>query len=251
MFPLCTNVTLGKRLAKANSMAARTRRSVPSTETGFTPRRSFGKTHIRHTHLFRQELEEFASFGRPLLPFDAGIDIFSILAEDIHINFFRLFDRCHNSTEPTYRTEADIEVEGLPECDVQRTDATADRRCQRAFDPDHIFAESLHRLVGQPTAGLLEGFFACQYFLPFDHSLAAIRPAYRFIDNTLANWCNLRTYSISLYKGNDDFIGDKRVPFCFVILFIILFFIFTNDDLTALFPRQVREQDSFNSPINQ
>ena len=36
-----------------------------------------------------------------------------------------------------------------------------------------------------------------------------------------------------------------------VILFIILFFIFTNDDLTALFPRQVREQDSFNSPINQ
>jgi|GEM_PF-2765032 len=30
-----------------------------------------------------------------------------------------------------------------------------------------------------------------------------------------------------------------------------LFFIFTNDDLTALFPRQVREQDSFNSPINQ
>ena len=28
-------------------------------------------------------------------------------------------------------------------------------------------------------------------------------------------------------------------------------FVFTNDDLTALFPRQVREQDSFNSPINQ
>ena len=161
-----------------------------------------------------------------MLPFDAGIDIFSILAEDIHINFFRLFDRCHNSTEPTYRTEADIEVEGLPECDVQRTDATADRRCQRAFDPDHIFAESLHRLVGQPTAGLLEGFFACQYFLPFDHSLAAIRPAYRFIDNTLANWCNLRTYSISLYKGNDDFIGDKEGPvlFCYLIHNLILYF---------------------------
>ena len=187
---------------------------------------SFGKTHLRHTHLFRQELEEFASFGRPLLPFDAGIDIFSILAEDIHIDFFRLFDRCHNSTEPTYRTEADIEVKGLPKSNVQRTDATADRRCQRAFDPDHIFAESLHRLVGQPTADLLEGFFACQYFLPFDHSLAAIRPANRFIDNALANWCNLRTYSISLYKGNDDFIGDKEGPvlFCYLIHNLILYF---------------------------
>ncbi len=88
MFPLCTNVTLGKRLAKANSMAARTRRFVPSTETGFTPKDEVsGKRTLRHTHLFRQELEEFASFGRPLLPFDAGIDIFSILAEDIHINF--------------------------------------------------------------------------------------------------------------------------------------------------------------------
>ena len=52
-------------------------------------------------------------------------------------------------------------------------------------------------------------------------------------------------------KGMTTLSGTRRVPFCFVILFIILFFIFTNDDLTALFPRQVREQDSFNSPINQ
>ena len=27
--------------------------------------------------------------------------------------------------------------------------------------------------------------------------------------------------------------------------------VITNDDLTTLFPRQVREQDSFNSTINQ
>jgi len=111
-------------------------------------RGGFGKTHLRHPHLFRQEFEEFAGFWRPLLPFDAGIDIFGILAEDIHIDFFRFFDRCHDSAEPTYRTEADIKVEGLPEGDVQRTDTAADRGCQRAFDPDHIFSESLHRLVG-------------------------------------------------------------------------------------------------------
>ena len=38
MLPLCTMVTLGLSLSMAYWMALRTRRSVPSMETGFTPR---------------------------------------------------------------------------------------------------------------------------------------------------------------------------------------------------------------------
>lgn len=37
IFPLCTNVTDGKPCSKAYLHAARTRRSVPSLDTGFTP----------------------------------------------------------------------------------------------------------------------------------------------------------------------------------------------------------------------
>ena len=47
-------------------------------------------------------------------------------------------------------------IEELAERDVQRADAAADRRGQRALDPDQVFTEGVDSFVGQPRAGGVE-----------------------------------------------------------------------------------------------
>ena len=58
--------------------------------------------------------------------------------------------------EPLHRAQADVEIEHLAQRDVERADAAADRRGQRAFDADEIFLERLDRVVRQPVVEFLE-----------------------------------------------------------------------------------------------
>ena len=56
-------------------------------------------------------------------------------------------------TPVKYRTgpQADVEVEHLAQRDVERADAAADGRGQRAFDADEIFLERLDGVIRQPV----------------------------------------------------------------------------------------------------
>ncbi len=74
MLPLCTKVTLFRFRRSAYSIAARTSRSVPSRDTGFTPRpvepgnriflKSFGNSFSMKTRSFRT-CSEPASHSMP------------------------------------------------------------------------------------------------------------------------------------------------------------------------------------------
>jgi hypothetical protein len=52
-----------------------------------------------------------------------------------------VLDRGRHAGEPLHRAEADVEVELLAEGDVERADAAADRRGERALDADEVVAE--------------------------------------------------------------------------------------------------------------
>jgi hypothetical protein len=62
-------------------MAARTRREVPSTDTGLMPMPQCREADLLDAHLVLQELDDLQRL-RVGLPFDAGVDVLGVLAED-------------------------------------------------------------------------------------------------------------------------------------------------------------------------
>src|SRR3546814_9485839 len=76
--------------------------------------------------------------------------------------------------EPAHRAQADVQVEQLAQRDVERADAAADRRGQRALDSDQIIACGLHTAAGQPVAKGVVGLFAGINFQPANFALATV-----------------------------------------------------------------------------
>src|SRR5436190_13469556 len=88
----------------------------------------------------RQEIESLLRLRRASGVFDARIDVFRVFTEDDHVHLLRMLHRRRHAREPLHRAEADIQIEHLPQRHVQRTNAAADRRGQRSFDANEIFA---------------------------------------------------------------------------------------------------------------
>ena len=93
---------------------------------------------------------------------------------------------------------------------VQRTDAAPYGRSQRTFDPDLIGAEGFHGLLGQPAAGLLEGFLPGQDFFPQNVAPAAIGFFQRGADHSLGGGGDLGTYSVAFDKGDFYLVGHLK-----------------------------------------
>src|SRR5207248_10672993 len=106
--------------------------------------------------------------------FDAGVNILGVLAEDDHVHLLRMFYRRRDAAEVLHRAQADVEVEQLSERNVERTDAAANRRRERAFDADDKSLEGLDRVVRQPVVELLEGGFAGEHLEPGDLAFATV-----------------------------------------------------------------------------
>ena len=103
-------------------------------------------------HLRVQELDDLRGFGRALLPFDAGVDVLGVLAEDHHVQPLRLLHGRGHAGEVAHRAHADVEVQQLAQGDVQAADAAADRRGERALDGDVELADGVERVLGQPSS---------------------------------------------------------------------------------------------------
>ena len=110
--------------------------------------------------LLLQQLDELLRLGRALLDLEAGVDVLGVLAEDHHVDLLGVLHRRRHALEPAHRAQAHVEVEDLAQRDVERADAAADRRGERALDPDQVLAERVDGLVGQPVAGRVERLLA-------------------------------------------------------------------------------------------
>ena len=104
-------------------------------------------------------LEEIEHLRRRLaagLELDAGVDVLRVLAEDHHVHFLRMLHRRRHAGEPLHGAQADVEIEHLAQRDIERADAAADGRGQRAFDADEEFLERVDGVVGQPVVERLK-----------------------------------------------------------------------------------------------
>ena len=125
-------------------------------------------------HVFVEKLDQFRALRSSLFPLDACVHILSVLAVDHHIHAFGIFHRRRHALVVLHWTHAAIEIENLPQRNVERTNAAAHGRGQRALDGDAELANGVHSVIRQPVVEFRFRLFPGEYFIPCDSTFALI-----------------------------------------------------------------------------
>src|SRR5690606_25233304 len=160
--------------------------------------------------LFGEQLAEAGRVLGALLEFDARVDVLGVLAEDHHVSLLGSLDRARHAGEVADRAQAGVEVEDLAQRDVEAADPAADRRGQRALDPDQVVAELVQRRRRQPVAGLLERLLAGQHLAPRDRALAAVGPRDRGVEHTHRGRPDVGPDAVSLDERDDRLVAHLQ-----------------------------------------
>ena len=211
MLPLCTKVTLLRLCLNRVVERGANQPLGAFTRDRLDPdARGVREADFLDAHLLLQKLDDLLCFGRFRRPFDSRVDVFGVLAEDHHVDFFGMLDRARHALEIAHRAQADVEVEQLAQRDVERSDAAANRRRQRPLDPDQEFAERLDGLVGQPALELIERLLAGIDFHPGDLALAAVNFLDRVVEDVLRRAPDIGAGAVAFDKRNDRPVGNVQ-----------------------------------------
>ena len=158
-----------------------------------------------------KESEEFLGVGRSRLELDAGVDVLGVFAEDDHVDLFGRLDRRGHALEPAHRAQADVQIEHLPQRDVERTNAAADRRGERPLDRHQVFAAGAHRFVGQPGVVGLIGLLAGKHFHPVNLAFAAVRLLHGRVEHPYACTPDVAAGAVAFDERDDRLIGHAQL----------------------------------------
>ena len=154
------------------------------------------ETDLAHPHLFAQEAAELFRLRRAGLPFDAGVDVLRVLAEDHHVHPLGMPHGRGDPAEPAHRAQAHVQVEPLAQGHVQRTDAAPDRRRQGTLDADPVGPESLHRLVREVGSERVESLLSGGHFQPVQAPVA-VRLGYGGIQDAAHRRGDLGSHAVA------------------------------------------------------
>ena len=124
--------------------------------------------------LVAHEVDDALRLGRSRPHLESGIHVLGVFPEDHHVDVRRRAHRRRHAREVLDRTQTDIQVEPLPQGDVEAANAGPDRRGQRTLDADQVFAEGNLGGIRQPAPGALVGLLSRQDLQPIDAPPAAI-----------------------------------------------------------------------------
>jgi len=110
------------------------------------------------SHFLGEEFDDLLGFGGAFTVFDAGIDVFGVLAEDDDVELFGPLHGRGDAGVVLDGALADVEVEDLAQADVERADAAADGRGERAFDGDMEAGDGVEGVLGEPTLDASKAF---------------------------------------------------------------------------------------------
>ena len=159
-----------------------------------------------------QERDQPRRVLRAFFEFDARIHIFSVFAEDDDIELFRMLHRAGHALVVLHRPHAGIEVENLAQSHIERADAAANGRGERALDGDAQIARRGYRVVRQPIVELPEGFFAGEDLKPANRALAAVGFFNRGVEDTLRGLPDIAAGAVAFDKWNDGMVGNFELP---------------------------------------
>ena len=97
-------------------------------------------------------VDQLLGVGRALLVLDPGVEVLGVLADDDQVDVVEA--RAH-ALVGLARPHLRVEVETLAEADVDRAEAAADRRRDRALERRAVLADRVEHLVGQRVAAVL------------------------------------------------------------------------------------------------
>ena len=81
------------------------------------------------------------------------------------------------------RAQAGVEIQLLPQRYIERADALAHRRRQRALDTDEVLPKGLQCIFRKPLVKLIKSFLAGKYFKPDQ----LLRTTIRLLDSGIEN----------------------------------------------------------------
>ena len=158
-----------------------------------------------------EELLELVAIIGAVLELDAGVNVLGVFAEDDHVGQLRLLHRTRHALEPAHRAQAGVQVENLAQGDIDRTDATADRRGERSLDADEIFAERGHGVVRQPFVEFVLGRLPCEYLEPGDLFGSTVGFVYGCVEDELARRPDIRAGAVAPYERDDRVVRHLQV----------------------------------------
>src|SRR5262249_51241538 len=97
------------------------------------------------------------------------------------------------------------------ERDVQRADAAADGRGERALDADEVVRERLDGLVREPRAEVVERLLPRVDLHPADLALAAVGLRHGCVEDPDARAPDVGAGAVTLDERNDRMIGDDEL----------------------------------------
>ena len=194
-------------------MADLTSLAVPSCETGFIPiPHDSGNRIFANFGEFRlqKRLELFYALGAAL-EFYARIDVLGVLAEYHHVHEVGALNGAVHAAEIAHGALANIQVELLPQSDVQRPYSAAYWGCEGALYSHKILPERVESLLRQPAAGLVKGLLSRKNLHPGDSARAPVRLFDRRVEHAHGRPPNVGAYAVALDKG-DYGIGGHVQP---------------------------------------
>ena len=140
------------------------------------------------------------------LLFLPGVHVLRVLAEDDHVHLIGMTHRTGHAGEPAYRPQAYVQVEDLAQRHVQAADAAPHGRGQGPLDAHQVFPETFYRFIRKPAFRKVEGLFACQYLVPRDAAVTAVRLVDRGVENALSRPPDIRSRAVA-FDERDDRLG--------------------------------------------
>ena len=210
MLPLCTSVTDLRPFSIAYWMARRTRRLVPKMEMGLmpTPESVADFFLAALEHVVVEEVDELLGVGSAFAELDARVDVFGVLAEDHDVELFRMLYGAGHARVVLHGAHAGVEIENLAQGHVERADASADGRGQRALDGDAQIARGVDGVIGQPGFEFAEGLFAGVDLEPLYGALAAVCLLHGRVEDALRGAPDVAAGAVAFDERDDGMVGN-------------------------------------------
>ncbi len=172
--------------------------------------RGIRETDLLHAHFVLQEGDQLLGLVAFRFPLNAGVDVFRILAEDHHVDLLRLAHRRGHALEVRNRAQADVQVQLLAQRNVERADAAANRRGQRALDGHHVILQDFESFFRQPHVGAIHlgRFLAGIDLHPGDLALAAVGLGHGCVDHLDHHRGDIQARTVAFDEWNDRIVRN-------------------------------------------
>src|ERR1019366_7262667 len=159
-------------------------------------------------HVFVEEFNQPSGIGRAFFPFDTGVNVFCVFAEDNDVHALGMLHGRGHTSVVLHGPHAAVEIEDLAQGDVEGADAASDGRGQRTFDRDAKFAEGADGVVGEPVLKASLGFLAGKDFVPRHGALTLVRLFDSGVEDADGGFPDVAAGAVPFNERDDRAIGN-------------------------------------------